>query len=205
MAQTAEITDSPIWDTPVVLAAGPSGNQIDVFTKPQNANDEASTNKTKTQTSLGQTGRLDEPESFDVVFLQVIYLFGTREIDVINIENTSYVEFYTAGTQTRAWEAPKMLLVSGGGFPFTGANSLTQGTPGQPGYPSPMAIYKLDRPIMLGINESFRAQWKFNGLSGALLPSSNVSSRWILRGPHYLVDVVAKDSTGKEYSTRRSR
>ncbi len=209
MAQSPLILDSPIWDTVVVLKAGPANGTINIFSRPVGQNDEAGTAKTNVQTSLTDTGKLPEPESFDVHYLQCIYMqsaanpLGVPEADQLQIENQSYVTFLNAGLQIKAFQCTKTILASGAGFTYSSA-----GAAAQPGYPAPSAVYKLDHPILLGINETFNIQWSF----GTIALSNNATVRWVLRGPHYMVDVMAPQNpelpvsaTNPLVSTRRSR
>ena len=197
MAQSPLILDNPIHDTVVILKAGPAQGQINVFTKPQGQANEAGVSKTFIDTSLTEAGKLPEPESFDVHYLQAIYL-NVPEQDVEQIEALSYCVFQNAGNQIKAFQCTKTLITSGVGFPYTANPGLGTAAPANWGYPAPMAVYMLDHPILLGINETFQLQWKFQTVA----LSANVPVRVIIRGPHYMVDVIDQ-TTG--VSTRRSR
>jgi hypothetical protein len=162
---------------------------------------------------LTEAGKLPEPESFDVHYLQAIYL-NTPEQDVEQIEANSYIIFNNAGNQIKAFQCTKTIITSGTGFPYTANPGAGNAAPANWGYPAPSAVFKLDHPILLGINEQFSLQWQF----GTITLSSNASVRWVLRGPHFMVDVLALmdpqrpegaplpgGGTNKLISTRKSR
>lgn len=202
MAQSPLILDSPIWDTPAILKAGPTQGQVNIFSKPIGQNNELSVAKTRVDTSLSDNGKLPEPESFDVHYIRFIYL-STPESDILQIEQNSYLTFKNAGLQIQAFQCPKIIVTSGAGFPYSASGSAANW-----GYPAPMALFKLDHPILLGINEQFGIEWNF----GTISLSQNALVKVVLHGPHYMVDVMAPQdpnapvsATNPLVSTRRSR
>lgn len=194
MAQTATITQSPLWDR-VYLPSTTNPTENKFFVVPAGSADpnNAGTPKTKADTNMLNAGRLSDPESFDVFGIALSADFDdATEADLSNINNTSWIEFYVGGGQTLAWEGPTRLLTAGCGFAFTKTNGLPQN-----GYPAPSAIYMFKKQIVIGINESFYVSLKS---SGAFSLTGNRKLMCKLHGDHYMVDV--KDAQGR--SLRRS-
>lgn len=185
MAQTAPITDTPIWDR-IYLPSTTSPLENLFFAVPRgqpDPNNSSGGAKTKADTSMTRASTLPEPESFTVRKIRLILDANTAEADFATIVNTSWLELRTSGGAIIAWEAPSYIVPAGVGLVFTKSNAST----GQNGMPSPAAVYTLVRPVELFIGEQFNVHIFF---SSTPTFAAAVKIRCVLEGDHYMIDVV---------------
>ena len=179
MAQTALITDEPLYDRVYILSTT-SPLDLVFFAVPQGSADPNNNTVTKTpvETNMSSQGRMPNPESFDAYSIRLVPDLDASRADMVKLMNESYVEFRTSGNSIVAWRSASCIITAGTGFPYSGTDSP------QLGYPAPQAILKFRRPIIISEGETFSVHLVFSSTPSL---GANRKVRAFLEGDHYMV------------------